>query len=388
MQGSGPRLFHITLLVFAAQALALSPPELPSACQTGAQALKAWHIDEAGNAFEQCLREQPQLPEARFNLGLVRLQQGRPTDAADQFTQALKLKPSLRGAELFLGMANYRLARYDDAVAALKKALAQEPESPEAAMWLGMSELATGNPAAAVEHLQQASDAKPKNVDILYHLGRAYMQLSKQTYERIYQIEPGSWRIHQILAESFEQADRLDDAVKECQAAIADRPNEPGLHAQLGDIYWKGNHLEQAEAEFQNELKLQPQDFSTIYKLATISIERSKPQVAQELLIRVLQAHPESREAHYQLGRAESQLDEKEPAIRDFSAAVNGAGPADPEIVRQSYYQLAQLYRKSKRPEEAKTALDAFLRLKQEADTQRDQKLQDKLKRTNETQPN
>ena len=73
-------------------------------------------------------------------------------------------------------------------------------------------------------------------------------------------------------------------------------------------------------------------------------------------------------------------------AIRDLSAAVNGAGDITPETLRQSYYHLAQVYRRVQRPEDSKAALQSFARLKQEADSQQNQKFQDKLARSNETQ--
>ena len=50
--------------------------------------------------------------------------------------------------------------------------------------------------------------------------------------------------------------------------------------------------------------------------------------------------------------------------------------------MRQSYYQLAQLYRRQQKPEESRAALDAFLKLKEKADAQQAQNLQDKLRRS------
>jgi tetratricopeptide (TPR) repeat protein len=150
----------------------------------------------------------------------------------------------------------------------------------------------------------------------------------------------------------------------------------------LGNIYWEGNHLEDAEAEFTQELKISPQDFTVMYDLAAVSVERSKPQAAVDLLRPVLAVHPESRKAHYQMGRAQAQLGHNDSAIDEFSAVVKSAGPLDPEIERQSYYQLAQLYRREQKMEESRVALNEFLRLKQEADAQQNRKLEDKLKRS------
>jgi hypothetical protein len=86
------------------------------------------------------------------------------------------------------------------------------------------------------------------------------------------------------------------------------------------------------------------------------------------------------------LGRAQAQLGDTAAAIHSFSAAVADSPGADSETVRQSYYQLAQLYRRDHKTEESRAALDSFLRLKQQADAQQTQKLQDKLKRASQMQ--
>ena len=54
--------------------------------------------------------------------------------------------------------------------------------------------------------------------------------------------------------------------------------------------------------------------------------------------------------------------------LQNFSAAVKNSNDQDSETVRQSYYQLAQLYRREQKPEESRAALDSFMKLKQQAD--------------------
>ena len=180
------------------------------------------------------------------------------------------------------------------------------------------------------------------------------------------------------------EADRLEDAARECQTALNIRPLEPGLHEELADIYWKQNQLDKAEEAFQQELKLDPESISSMYKLAVVSLERSKPEVTVSLLMQVLQRSPEYRDSHYQKGRAEAQLGQLNEAIGDFKAEVAIGDRADAESLRQSYYQLAQLYRRAQQPDESKAALDAFLRLKQKDDAAQAQKLQDKVSRSAE----
>jgi tetratricopeptide (TPR) repeat protein len=352
----------------------------------GNQAMRGGQWDVAASCFSRVITLAPTFAEAHFNLGLARLQQGRWNDAIPSFEKSLALKPHLHGANLFLGIARYRKGEYADALAALKREAQSDPSNSKVFMWLGVAQLAAGDTAAASVSLDKAAALSPNDVDILYHRGRAHMLVSKESYEKMYKAAPDSWRVHQVLAQSFVEQNRLEEAVKECQIAIAARPREPGLHEQLADIYWQENLLAQAETEFQTELGIDPESVSSMYKLAVVSIERSKPEVAAEKLAEVLRRTPHNADAHYQLGRAEAQLGNLTAAISNFSTAVADSHEADSETVRQSYYQLAQLYRRQQKPEESQAALNSFIRLKQQADARQEEKLQDKLKRSSSTQ--
>jgi len=352
----------------------------------GTAALHDGQLDAAAADFSRVATLAPTFAEAYFNLGLVRLQQGRLDDAVASLAKSVALKPRLRGANLFLGIASYRDNDYAKATAALKREALIDPANAKVFMWLGIVQLAAGDVSAATVTLDKAAALSPGDVDILYHRGRAHMLVSKESYERMYKADPNSWRVHQVLAQSFLEEDRLDEAVHECQQALDLKAEEPGLHEQLGDIYQMQNNLPKAEEAFEEELKINPENSSSMYKLAVVSIERSKPQVAAELLTELLRRSPRQSDAQYQLGRAQAQLGNTDGAIHSFSAAVADSTQPDSETVRQSYYQLAQLYRREQKPDESRAALDSFLRLKQQADAQQAQKLQDKLKRTSQMQ--
>lgn len=364
----------------AVSALAQSEPFV-QAFREGGEALRGGRLEQAASAFERCTALDPGFAEAWFNLGLVRFQQHKIGDAVPALEKSLQLKPGLRGANLFLGIARYRASDYPKATEALTRELALDPSSPDALMWLGVVKSAVGASAEAVTYLEKAAQLRPKDIDILYHLGRAHMLLSKEVYERMFEVDRHSWRVHQVLAHSFAEADRLDDAVKECQEAIRLKPDEPGLHQQLADIYWIQNNLPAAETEFQTELQIDSHNTGAMYNLAVISIERSKAAVAVDLLTEVLRRAPNTTEALYQLGRAQALLSNYEPAAASFAAVVADPRKINAEMFRQSYYQLAQLYRRLHRPEESKAALDVFVRLKQQSDAAQNEKLEDKMRK-------
>ena len=360
-------------------------PSFEKSFNQGTQAMRSADWSGAVASFTRATEIQPASAEAHFNLGLAQLQEGHLHEATAAFNDAIRLFPKLRGPHLFLGVARYRNNEYPAAIAALQRETQIDTTNAKAFMWLGVAQLAAGDPGAASLSLDKAAQLSPDDVDILYHRGRAHMLVSKESYEQMYKADANSWRVHQALAQSFVEADKLEDAAHECQNALNMRPNEPGLHEELADIYWKQNQLEKAEAAFQDELKIDPNSISSMYKLAVVSIERSKPEVTVSLLSEVLQRSPQYRDAYYQKGRAEAQLGQLQAAIGDFKAEVDMGDRADAESRRQSYYQLAQLYRRAQQPEESKAALDSFMRLKQQEDAAQAQRLQDKMNRSAES---
>jgi tetratricopeptide (TPR) repeat protein len=359
-------------------------PAFEKSFNDGTVAMRNGEWDAAVISFTQAAKIVPDSAEAHFNLGLAQLSQGHHQEAITSLNRAVVLSPRLRGAHLFLGIARYRMDDYPGAITALSRETQIDGKSAKAFMWLGVAQLAAGDAEAAAIALDKAAQLSPGDVDILYHRGRAHMLVSKESYEQMYKSDPNSWRVHQALAQSFVEADRLEDAAHECQNALTIRPTEPGLHEELADVYWKQNQLDKAESAFQEELKIDPESLSSMYKLAVVSLERSKPEATVSLLTDLLRRAPRYRDANYQKGRAEAQLGQVDAAIKDFKAEVANADPADGESLRQSYYQLAQLYRRAQQPEESKAALESFLRLKQQADAAQSQKLQDKMKQSAE----
>ncbi|MGA7219963.1 MAG: tetratricopeptide repeat protein [Candidatus Sulfotelmatobacter sp.] len=354
--------------------------------QQGTQEMRQGQWEEAAGDFAQAAALDRASAPAFFNLGLARLQQGHIDEALTALNRAVVLQPRLRGANLFLGLARYRANDFPGATEALKREVRLDPKNAQALMWLGVVQLGAGDADAASLTLDEAAKLKPGDVDILYHRGRAHMLVSKESYEQMYKADPQSWRVHQALAQSFVEADKLEDAAKECEIALQLRPNEPGLHEELGDIYWKQNQLERAESSFNDELKIDGESLAARYKLAVVSLERSKADNAVALLDEVLRRSPKYPNAEYQLGRAQAQLGRVDAAIGSFNAVVSDAGQADRETVRQSYYQLAQLYRRAQRPDDSKAALASFMKLKQEADAAQAEKLEQKMKRSSEGQ--
>jgi len=349
-------------------------------------AMRAGRLDAAGDQFASIAKDSPQFAEVHLNLGLVREEQGRNEEAIASLQKALSLKPRLRGANLFLAIAEYRLNHFNKAITALQKETSYYPSDANAWMWLGVAQLAAENPEEAVTSLDKAAKLAPDNVDILYHRGRAHLLVSKNSYEKMFQVDPQSWRVHQVLAQANAEADRSEEAVAEYKAAIQLAPKQPGLHESLGTEYWKAGKLDLAVVSLEQELEIDPNNMLARYKLGQLEVNRGEGAKSKELLETVVRQDPSLKNSSYYLGRAEMELGNYAEAVKSFERTVSVLG-VDRELVQQAWYQLGIAYRHLRRVDDAQKAFATFQRLKDEEAQKQLERLKKKREASGQSAP-
>ena len=328
-------------------------------------AMRQGNLDQAAAGFASVAQASPTFAEAHFNLGLVREEQGRFDDSITSFRKALQLKPRLHGANLFLGVAYFRVNQLDKAVAAIQKETVTYAKDAPAWMWLGVVRLAQDKPEEAAEALDKAAKLAPEDMDILYHRGRAHLLVSKNSYGRMFKVDPRSWRVHQVIAQANAEADRHVDAVAEYQAAIKLAPTQPGLHEELGSEYRSLGKTQEAENAYLRELAIDPNNVLAKYKLGVLTLENGDATKGKALMQAALRQKPDLLHSDYNLGRAEMSLGNDVAASHLLERATSAPG-SDPEVIQQAWYQLGIVYRRLHRMEDAQNAMATFQKLKDE----------------------
>jgi len=99
--------------------------------------LKAGDRREARQAFEDCLRLDPQYTPALTDLGGLEIQEGKPQEGLALLEKALSLDPENPSALTNLAGAHLLLGQNAEAEVACRKALSLRPDSPDALTTLG-----------------------------------------------------------------------------------------------------------------------------------------------------------------------------------------------------------------------------------------------------------
>lgn len=93
--------------------------------------------DEAGEALEHALAEQPDNADAWYRLGNVRCEQHRDPEALECFSRLLALDGAHAKGRNNFGATSERLGRHEDAFAAYRRALESDPQLLEPYLNLG-----------------------------------------------------------------------------------------------------------------------------------------------------------------------------------------------------------------------------------------------------------
>jgi tetratricopeptide (TPR) repeat protein len=381
----GPVLWMAFAGPTLAQTPALAKPDptsISQAMRDGSEMMKTGHFAEAAAAYARVTQIEPGFAEGYFNLGLAEEQAGRLDDARSALEKAAQLKPGLRGANLFLGTIAYRQNRFKDAEANLLKETQLDPRDAKAFMWLGVCRLAQDDPQKAIPPLDNAFALDPSDVDILYHRGRAYLLVANASYDAMFKLGHDSLRVHQVLGEAYAQAYRNQNAISEFELAVKMAPRQPGLHEELADQYWIVGDVDKATAAYREELAIDPNAVSSMYKLGSLLANSSTPAEGIPLLRSALRLDPSLSDAHYYLGEGLMGTDHDAEAIQEFEGAI-AADPANDRAMT-SYYKLALIYRKLHKTQEAQAALTNYQRMRADVKARQDSKSAELVRRRTE----
>ncbi|HXG92037.1 MAG TPA: tetratricopeptide repeat protein [Blastocatellia bacterium] len=145
------------------QALSIFPHYIAARNDLGAQYLKLKRLDEAEESFRSVLEQDPKNFNAKFNLGLVRIERRDYADAISRLNEAMAIDSSRPTARLWLGFALLETGDVTGAERELAKALIMGGAECAAAHYhLARVHLAREEAAEALRSLQSYLQESPR----------------------------------------------------------------------------------------------------------------------------------------------------------------------------------------------------------------------------------
>src|SRR5689334_6159159 len=143
--------------------------------------------DEAVAAFQEAIKLDPELAEARFRLGLGYAALGKHEEAEKEYKKAVEV---------------------------YKKYLAEHDSDPEAHYDLGQTYAGLGQYSDAIREYREATKLKDNDADIYYDLGVAHTKLAQydaaaSAFSKSLEIDPDNYRAQDGLDEAKEGISRI-----------------------------------------------------------------------------------------------------------------------------------------------------------------------------------
>ena len=202
-------------------------------------------------------------------------------------------------------------------------------EEGKSRAWLALAHLLENKkPEEALAAYRKASELTPKDPEphlsagLLHERQREFSDAEAEYKQALALDDAHSTEAAIGLTNLYMKSGRLGEAEPLLRRLAAERPDDAGIHLQLGRVLAAQGKKDDAIAEIQTALKLAPADADAQRDLADLYAIAGKNDLAEAAYRTLLTAHPNDAELHRGLGKA-LLLQKKFPeAQQEFLAAV------------------------------------------------------------------
>jgi predicted Zn-dependent protease len=312
--------------------------------------------------YRRMLQLAPHLAPAYNNLGMLYFNTHDYPEAAHTLARGLALDAQMPSAQAMLGMSYLEMGEAEKAEAPLEAALRAKPGDDLVQMALARDQLRLGQNEKAAATLRAYLDRHPKDEQAWYLLGKTYLQLSETALGKVNSIDPNSVYAHEVAGEIDASMHNYDGALVEYRKAIAQAPEQPGVHMHMADAFWAMNQWDAAEKEYAAELANDPNNCEAHWKLGDSLVEaNAAPEDALTQLDAAVQQCPELMQARVDRARALEKLHRAPEALPDLLLAEK-ANPEEPSI----HFLLAGVYRAQGKAAEVRAEMARYAELQQQ----------------------
>jgi tetratricopeptide (TPR) repeat protein len=315
-------------------------------------------IPGAVTQIEEAIQVDPTRGSSYTNLGVLRLAQGERNEARAAFDKAVEVDPKSVTARLALAMFQLQIGERESAESTLKAALELNPKDPLANRAMAVLYLASNRAAQAEPYLKVYSEAAPAGearfvlADYYTSMGReadAKAALTRLAADRDTALDAefrlarleyatdraaAHQRLDGVLAKSPAHVQALvlkgtwlsaegkrPEALTKAQAAVKAAPDNPSAHYLAGVIHAQMQDTQQAIAEFNEVLRINPRVAAAQLQLSRLQLAQGAPAEAVRLAESAVKNAPSSAEARLTLAGgllAQRDLARAEPIIAEL----------------------------------------------------------------------
>jgi len=236
------------------------------------------YLDQAAASFREAIRVNPAFADSYYNLGTIYMNQQRPAEARAVLLRAVEIRPDYADALNNLGLLAAQQKHGDEAETYFRKAVEKSPQY--AIAWLNL-----GN---------------------LYREQHRWAE-SQQALERALKIDPDDAGANYGLGLLFALQGDSAPAGEYLERAVKLRPNYPEALNNLAILYIRTGRREQAASTLEECIRVAPDYDQSYLNLARLDAALHKRQEARQVLLALLQRHPNQTAAKEALDKLNSE---------------------------------------------------------------------------------
>ena len=249
--------------------------------------------------LKNALQKNPDLPEARFLLGMALLDTGDVRAAEKELRKAYELKYPADQVVPPLARVTVKLGQYKKAIDEFGATEITNPErKAELQTAIGQAQLALGNVAAAEAAFGAALTSAPKYAPA--QLGRATLAAAKQQWKEALELTDSAIATAPKLAEAWQLKAGIlaaqgqpDAAIDAYRKAIEAQPDSLVAHWGTVSILFRQNKIDDAVKALDAMKKVAPKHPQTLYLQALLAYRTQKFDVARDAIQQQLKVAPE-----------------------------------------------------------------------------------------------
>lgn len=192
----------------------------------------------------------------------------------------------------------------------------------------------------------------PHDLAVLYFTTHYFSELASRASQELVAIAPASSQARELDAEAFESQGKWDEAAAEYNLILKESPQEPGIHYRLGRILLAkpatATTNDEAQKEFEEEIKIDPSNASAEFMLGEIARQAGQWDAAIPHFVRASKLDEGFLEAYLALGISLNSAGKFPDAVAPLERYVK-MEPSDPA----GHYQLATAYSRTGHKEQA-----------------------------------
>jgi tetratricopeptide (TPR) repeat protein len=303
----------------------------PTEISRAEEAIQKNDFAAAEPLLKKAIQRDPKNYQAWFDLGFVYNRLGRRDESIHAYRQSVAAKPDVFESNLNLGLMLAR-SNSPEAEPFLRAAAKLKPtahvEEGQARAWLSLGHLLENTKLdEALDAYQKAAGLTPKDPEP--HLSAGLLRERRKDftgaeadYKQVLVLDPRSNEAVIGLTNIYMKSGRMAEAEPLLRQLSAERPDDAGLHLQLGRVLAAQGKKDEAITEIQSALKLSPSDSETQRDLADMLKESGKLPDAEKTYRDLVKSSPNDAELHHSLGEILLKQRNFSEAEQEFRTAV------------------------------------------------------------------